>query len=647
MDDKLKKYIEERLSVRARNVLRANNLQTIDDLTPWIYGEEGDFLALRNCGKRSNGELLEMVKWIKAVSVSGMDEEEVVSENNEECGIGIPVEELYPHLSVRARNALRHQHIEDIAALQKLSLRDMMGWKHCGKKIAQEIIEAAASWQFFHDDFARNFNEQYGHLPVFYISALYLDTVPEQERNIIYDYWGINEGVPSSIEELSCRYGLTTVRVHQIINKTYARLMCFCEPLGEEWQKYDVYGSSYIEIAEMSRILQLENLSQTYLQLVNFFGMALGYGDLSCNFTTKYTPNQKPLLVFEERYTKYGFRYFFAEIQRLQKTKRVSDIIIPIAEYFIKNSAYSKIPFAESEQSVIYDILCFSLNEMGCQTINGCLVLRSNSINISDIVYGILKEKGEPMPLKDIAIQVGVKKYDLQSKLSSDARIVPIGKSGYWTLSEWETDTGSIRELVTRNMRGVEKPLPFDTIVKKVQSDRPTSSYRSIAAVTRTCIRNGEFVQFFGDYIGEPDVDYGEDYILFPKSFQEWIGTFEQFVKQHNRFPSSKNSYEGHLYRWYNRCCQYTDLSAEEINEFENLRGRVEKYPHNATEVDFLEKCNMYYLYVQQHHKQPSRLDNEELEKWFHTYSRKADRLEGNKKNYFDQLLTNLSPILL
>lgn len=55
------KLLFDELSVRAKNVLLASDIDNIEGLAPWLLGVSNNFLALRNCGKNTSVELMEFV----------------------------------------------------------------------------------------------------------------------------------------------------------------------------------------------------------------------------------------------------------------------------------------------------------------------------------------------------------------------------------------------------------------------------------------------------------------------------------------------------------------------------------------------------------------------------------------------------------
>ena len=140
---------------------------------------------------------------------------------------------------------------------------------------------------------------------------------------------------------------------------------------------------------------------------------------------------------------------------------------------------------------------------------------------------------------------------------------------------------------------------------------------------------------------------YDEKFIIYPRSFQEWIDTYKDFVIKNKRLPyCGQLGYEGYLYRWHYKASQLTELSSEEILLFDALEKKFAHYPHNATEYKFLHNCNLYKRFVEGNNRMLKESDDTELFKWFCLASRNYITYSDNRKDYFRKLLQYLSGLL-
>ena len=230
--------------------------------------------------------------------------------------------------------------------------------------------------------------------------------------------------------------------------------------------------------------------------------------------------------------------------------------------------------------------------------------------------------------------------------LTKDLRIVPVGKSGFWGLKEWGKTYGSIRELSIRIVKKQKRPIHIDELMKLVLELRPDSNEKSVYSVIRQTASNGELLLFYNDYIGYPKASYVDDYILMPRTFDEWLVALKVFVIMNKRYPISNQEYEGYLYRWHYRSSQLTELSAEEIIKFDALEKELSHYPHNTIEYNFLHNCDLYKKFVEGNNRMLTESDDRELFKWFYSASREYSTYNDNRNKYFSNLLKYLSQVL-
>ena len=251
----------------------------------------------------------------------------------------------------------------------------------------------------------------------------------------------------------------------------------------------------------------------------------------------------------------------------------------------------------------------------------------------------LCSEKGLTCNLSDSS---QISKY-----LTKDLRIIPGGKSGFWGLEEWDELSGSIRGISMKLMHKSKVPIQIDELAKEVLKHRPDSAIDNVMTIIRQSVYRGELLLFFDDFIGLPTKKYDDKYIIFPRSFQEWIDTFKDFVIKNKRLPySGQLGYEGYLYRWYHKASQYTDLSSEEILRFDALEMDIAHYPHNAKELKFLNNCNLYKSFVEGNNRMLKVEDDSALYNWFYVASRDYSSYSDNRKRYFVQLLQYITKVL-
>ena len=150
------KLLFDNLSIRAQYVLKNNNINSIDGLSPWIEGKTDSFL----CDKRTSLELMEMVhKLRKHVESVHQPNDENNLEKAEatlpsELGPNIPIDSseeseiwfklLFDDLSVRAQNTLRNNKINSLEGLAPWiegKTDNFLRFHNCGKQTSLELME--------------------------------------------------------------------------------------------------------------------------------------------------------------------------------------------------------------------------------------------------------------------------------------------------------------------------------------------------------------------------------------------------------------------------------------------------------------------------------------------------------------------------
>ena len=168
--ERLFKLLFDDLSVRAQNILRYNNLNSLEDLTPWIESECSNFLKFRNCGKQTSLELMGMVlKLRKAVETTHQTTDErdcrtvvIMSSSGSEPSNTISLSEeqnrkfmfLYDNLSIRAQHILKDNHIDSIESLSPWiegKTDSFLCFKNCGKRTSLELMEMVFELRDFID----------------------------------------------------------------------------------------------------------------------------------------------------------------------------------------------------------------------------------------------------------------------------------------------------------------------------------------------------------------------------------------------------------------------------------------------------------------------------------------------------------------
>ena len=538
-------------------------------------------------------------------------------------------------------------------------------------------------------DFSYAFKDKYGHFPMAFISYRTLSFLTEYEREVLR--MTIESPQPLSLEEIANKFCLTKERIRQIYDKARKRIKASgtIEQLfqNEDWGVYGVGEDvSFVFSSDLhiDRIIEERDFLIEYIQnrgnddwntpnitesslyfVLVMKGMIPLWIDQEKKELSSYyiaSGQTAPLFFVDDRLNQYKFNKAIREVHRLQKVRKTESVFVPITSYFIDNNCYwngnSKPGGIEIDK--LKELLIRVLQVVcGIHTEGECIVFEYNKIDYGNLLYELLKKADARLHRDELlqlltneCFELGipceiVDSSQLTTLLSRDPRIIPIGKSSYWELKEWGEMNGSIREIAIELVWKARAPIHIEKLCKMVLIHRPDSTVKSVSSVIRQTASTGELLIFFDNYIGHPKRKYGDDFILMPQLFDEWMQTFKTFVLRNKRFPySNQTGYEGFLYRWYYKASQLTQLSSEEILKFDALERELGHYPQNATEYNFLQNCNLYKKFVESNKRMLTKDNDLELFNWFYKSSRNYSTYNDNRNKYFSQLLQSLSAIL-
>lgn len=544
------------------------------------------------------------------------------------------------------------------------------------------------------------FRNEYGHWPMMYILLSYMwSTLPLLEFVAFEENYGIIKPQEETDE-------LTKLLVRQSYNEASRKVRMnpdikqLCE--HEEWNLYcvnnipdsffnnededgtwrkieemlsqeKVFLNSYIrerassdeEYKNRAELLSHINL-YTFKVLLQFWEYKPYWIDWSKRVLLPSCPineiercDLRSIIVINRRFESFKFNQAFYVVGRLQKEKTSNDIVLSIKKYFVDNEDYWKktIHLSSNEDKAFLVYLLKKLFREVCHStiVEDNLILKANQVDYGDILYEILYKWGTRLHRDELfkLLKEACEKRGLRCNLSSpsqltrflasDPRIISYGKSSYWGLKEWGESNGSIRELAIQFVKKSKEPIHIDDLTKLVMGNRPDSNEKSISSIIRQTTSTGELLLFIGDYIGHPQAKYVGDYILMPRSFDEWLIAFKDCVLKNKRFPTAGLGFEGLLYRWYQKASQLTELLPDEIIKFDTLEKELAHYPHNTNEYNFLHNCNLYKMFVEGNNRMLEETDDPELFKWFYSASRYYTTYNDNRNLYFKQLLQYLS----
>lgn len=624
------------LSVRTRSIVKNLGFIQWRDFEPYLNSTEEEFLIYKDCGKRSAQELLTLASELqKIIRVS-------ISRASYRIDVNLPFMDTIPF----------------------------------------DAIE---------EGFLFYFHKKCYHWPMLFLSLKCAKSVFSEQELMVID--GEKTEMPQELTTIS------NYRLQQIVDKTLKKIRNnpvlkklryhpdwkyyginnippFCDSLNRYSnfdRKVEMENGvlcDYISEQQLTEYLQDSHTLGTYCSINKTFLFQL-FG-LTCYYVNMEKKRIYPYYSFQQnvhfsfyidiKYTSYRYNRALSEVCRLMKVKTEEDVLIPIGSYFIDNNYYwdDTLSHSDEDKRNLTGILVELFQRIcNAEIQNESLFIKANTMDYSNKLYEILQDAGERLDKEELLRQLIQRCQDkgiscsitdvvqLTPYLTKEPRIVSIGKSGFWGLKEWEEGAGSIRDISIQIVKEARQPIQINDLIELVLKNRPDSNEKSISSIIRQTTTSGKLLLFYDDYIGYPGEKYIVNYITMPRSFGDWLMAFREFVIKNKRFPySTEDGFEGYLYRWYYRASQLTELTSDEILKIDALGKELSNYPHNATEYNFLQKCNLFKKFVESNKRMITKDDDQELNKWFYASSQNYSTYNDNRKMYFSQLLQYVSKVL-
>jgi len=332
-----------------------------------------------------------------------------------------------------------------------------------------------------------------------------------RKAEIISYYFGL-ENKKYSREEISLLTNLTVERVRQVtlVGINDLRQQIF-EPSSRS-----LFGENYDSLIELKEILYASKII-SYNKLLSEIKLEINDG----NSHVEYLLN---LLI-----DVFNYDFIKVHIHLLQN----NDLIITTPnidkEKILKICYATYIAVEKNSISIdINDLIIRVKNslkgivilknevEMVCEVIDAIIIESDGKYSIafeklsssSDMAYRILFEQNKKLKSAEILKLINhrliktarkrITKVSLNTQMLADSRLLPIGKSGYWTLIEWQEESKTIYDLITDTLTLFDKPLSKTAIHTHIHKTRPNISIRSLDTIIynkRYCkIKGNKFI---------------------------------------------------------------------------------------------------------------------------------------------------------
>lgn len=491
--------------------------------------------------------------------------------------------------------------------------------------------------------FVCKYQQEFGSFPLFFLLYNYMRLSEVRSNKIFSLMYGIFDGKVRTLSELSELMNLTRERIRQIIaNKLEVHETNLIQNDG--WKNYEeLFALPFItqESVEYHALKDREHLSLDFhvfarlMQLIGEYETEI-VGNVAVVINRKVLPSIK-------------IDDCIDSLSSLVSSRYTNDTLIDICASLNEMS--------KMERTMACQLMVYLAKEaLGLEVVNDQKVLvRKNYIDVTEDLYTILAQKGEPMSISEIFEAFKQKnpshKYtepsQIRASLFRHPNIKPIGNTSRYGLDSWENIFyGTIRDLLIELMEASDEPVHIEQLYNSVIEHYPNTNIKSVTATMKDSL--GRFVQFYDGYFGLKGKEYDENYEEVNTErqrfrFEERFADFRNFVEEYNRYPVSSNGdHEASLYRWlYNVQNSVLDVTEEQIQQLEeSIKLDESKYiPRNAIENEFRNNCRDYKAYINSHYALPTLSEEPELYGWMIRSKANYDSYIDHRRKYLTDLL--------
>lgn len=619
--------------------------------------------------------------------------------------------ELLSLCTVRTYNALRNiKANEFFKSYIFCDSNDFFKLKNIGKKSIKEIIDfrskinsytneiihfdaipfqnilknSITKYEYFcSKDFLTNFYEKHSHLPMIWILEQYIINDKSKKNEILLDAINVfqNRQLLSN-KEIAQKHELTRERVRQLRESFFDNY--FITPIAEvtnrqifnirkgfikykdDWQ-YILGRISHIDIlhkesSEIKIIIEQEksNFSfEFFLQIISFIFHDIYSLFGGVNISKKDRRWNNTFIIRKEYCSLFDFDKTRQEFCNILLDNKM-EYFLDIKNYVANSKSWKNFDFSKLEEvtNIVKEIL---LMEFGLysEEIDGQIKIPANKKrNIINVVYEILKQKGNPMHLNEIFLEfrriLPDHKYteatQLRPWLQKNELISFRNRSSIYTLKEWKhIRTGTIRDAIIEFLIKYDSPQTADDITNFVLIHFPKTNISSV----RTSMLNDTLnrFRFFGNNLfGLTSKEYSNEYEEVEqqnglrKTFEQRLIDLEKFIVENEHFPfaSSEDKEEESLCRWWNRVKNNKQqFSSNQLTEIERVKYQYNEYEEDRETYEWKMNYIKFKLFLIENRRIPFAKGNE---KFLYLWFRKAKldflnyRLSGEQRKKYIEL---------
>jgi hypothetical protein len=462
--------------------------------------------------------------------------------------------------------------------------------------------------------------------PMFWIVEKQLENHNDRNTNILKKTFQIYQNQQIlSLSKFAAESSISRERVRQIRKYILKKILC-------HKSSFFKYGDDWIHYKPLYKDIIWPVDIQHYID------------DEQCNLSTKFVLQILSNLLYYEEYTLFGgftpanlpshwknaflvkndFVHVFDFDKLRVKFKDLlaesdAEYLLDIRQYISTCSCWEK--YKPDKIDNITDIVKSILQcEFQLDTgSDGCIkipVYKYKKKTLSDYIYVILKNNGNPMHISDIFYELKkilpehhyTQPVQLRRYLLEHEAIAFQNRKSVYVLKEWtHVKSGTIRDAITEFLSKKKLPQTIQNIANHVLQYFPETNHINIRTSMFSDSKH-RFVFFNGNLFGLSRKKYPPKYERADNSlppFTQCISNMEKFIVENGHFPyaSSKDRTERILGLWWAR----TNKNICRLDE--NKQKEMERIKHQYAHMNLSQwhkNCKKLKCFVLENHEAPS-----------------------------------------
>lgn len=316
------------------------------------------------------------------------------------------------------------------------------------------------------------------------------------DRLVVYKRYGIGEKRKYTLEEIGIYCSLSKERVRQILVRNLRNLSMLFS--GDYISKYKCECSSVA-----LRLIRDFKADRMYSQIVSIKDLNDRYQhDFGKNPYFELYLESTGISVFEDEDQEIYLVNSPLKVQQFEELvrhirKTLKHTIVPVSEFDLtvkvkRIKSFKKVsnPFLVEVFGTLTDIERTSDNE----DLPFYQISLPKLNSLQDQAYRVLHENKKSLHFREIHREIShrIAKTDptrritlnaLQSQLVSSEKIVPAGRSGYWSLKSSGLTNQTVLELIVQSLHTFNCPCTAEEIVANIKKDRPFVRDQTVRAL--------------------------------------------------------------------------------------------------------------------------------------------------------------------